>query len=145
MMKNKLFASLVFAVPAVMVVSSVVPVLNATAEVNAPTIGGVVYTIDNQQVELSFDYFTQALNAEVLTDLNLGYVKLSDGKYYSFTTFTAALNAFDTLGEATTNLASNSSLQQPLTGVVTGDVDLTTGKVIVKDVVVSDFEVIGIE
>ena len=82
MNKNKFFASVALAIPAAFVISTaVVPTADVAA---AASITDVVYTVGSQNAALSFETFTAALNAEVLTDLNIKYVKLSDGKYYSF-------------------------------------------------------------
>ena len=59
--------------------------------------------------------------------------------------FTSTLNTFGTLAEATDMLTSSSSFSTNLTNVVTGEVDVNTGKVVSTGEVSGDFEVIGIE
>ena len=121
------------------------PLLEASAQVTAPSITDTIYSVNNQNVSLDFDYFTDALNAEMLKDLNIQYIKLSDGKYYSFDVFTDALNAFDTLKEATIKLSNDNSFATPLTNVIAGELDVSSGKVISSGEVSADFEVKGIE
>lgn len=120
---------------------AVAPIKEATAQSFTPT--QTVYKVNNSHVALDFDYFTSALNANVLTDLNIQYIQLSNGKYYTFAMFTSALNAFGSLSNATAELNNNSSLAQPLSNVVIGSVDVNTGTI--KSPTTSDFEVIGID
>ncbi|MCP1143680.1 hypothetical protein [Lysinibacillus endophyticus] len=136
---TKLLACAALTLPTIVAVA---PVQEASAQSFTPT--QTVYIVNGSNVALNFDYFTSAINAKVLTDLNIQYIQLSNGKYYQFSMFTSALNAFGSLNLATEALNNNNSYAQPLTNVIIGQVDVSTGKVITSQSSI-DFEVIGID
>jgi hypothetical protein len=110
-------------IAAALAATAVVPVIAAPASAAAAPVTEVVYVTDGKNVSLSFETFTAALNAEVLTNLDIKYVKAADGNYYTFADFSDALNATETLEEALQTLADNAEeLAQELTDVVEGTV-----------------------
>ncbi|MCP1143650.1 hypothetical protein [Lysinibacillus endophyticus] len=113
------------AIAAALSVSAIVPVaaIPAAAE-SASSVTEVVYVVNGQNVSLSFEDFTSALNVGALKDLDIKYVKTNTDKFYSFENFSSAFNATEngTVDEVFALLETKPEFEVSLTDVVEGTI-----------------------
>lgn len=128
MNKKYLLASLALTVPAI--------AITLPAEANTVSVQATVYSVNGQNVSVDFETFTEALNAEVLNDLGIRYIQMNNS-YYDFELLTSALNASDSFAEAF-SLISTQTVS--LSNIVTGALDLTTGKFVASTFEVTDIK-----
>ncbi len=132
------------ALSALIASAAIVPTIAVpTASAAVAPVSDVVYDVNGQNTSIGFDNFSEAINAEVLTDLNVKYVKASNGKFYSFADFSEAVNGTDDLDQALQALAS-SNKDVAVDNIIEGTIDPSTGGIVAPEAPVEDFEVTDI-